>query len=245
VGRRYLLALAGVAVLALAACGDDDDTGGGSQAESGGAIAAVHTVATLEPVVSELVTTYNDTAADNIELAVEAPDVAVQAVSQGTPAILPGLWLDGVDAEGVVIGRNLAIVAVPAGNPAQVTGVDAFAPDSGLETMICGANTSAGNLAAQVLLLGGVQADPGRIVEGCDADAVARVANGELDAALVFRSNTEIPEGVELVNIPEDQNVVIDIDYAPAVSDASTNSFQGFLESDAATQILSRHGFLP
>jgi molybdate transport system substrate-binding protein len=244
VGRRDLLALAGVAVLALVACGDDD-TGGGSGAESGDAIAAVHTVAPLEPVVGELVTTYNDTSDGGIELAVEAPEVAVQAVSQGTPAILPRLWLEGADAEGVVIGRNLAIIAVPAGNPAQVTGVDAFAPDSGLETMICGANTPAGNLAAQVLSLGGVQADPGGIVEGCDADAVARVASGKLDAALVFRGDVEIPEGVELVNIPEDQNVVIDVEYAPAVSDASADSFQGFLETDAATQILSQHGFLP
>jgi Bacterial extracellular solute-binding protein len=245
VGRRDLLALVAVAVLALVACGDDDDTGGGSEAQSGDAIAAVHTVAPLEPVVSELVTTYNETSDGGIELAVEAPDVAVQAVSQGMPAILPGLWLDGVGAEGVVIGRNLAIITVPAGNPAQVTDVDAFAPDSGLDTQICGANTSAGNVATRVLLLGGVAPDPRRIVEGCDADAVARVASGELDAALVFRGNVEIHEGVELVNIPEDRNVVIDVEYAPAVSNASTDSFQSFLESDAATQILSQHGLLP
>jgi molybdate transport system substrate-binding protein len=245
VGRKDLLALAGVAVLALVACGDDDDTGGGSEAESGGAIAAVHTVAPLQPVVSELVTTYNDTSDGGIELAVEAPDVAVQAVSQGTPAILPGLWLEGVDADGVVIGRNLAIIVVPADNPAQVTGVDAFVPGSGLDTQICGANTSAGNVATQVLLLGGVAPDPSRIDEGCDADAVARVASGELDAALVFRGNVEIPEGVELVNLSEDRNVVIDVGYAPAASDPGADSFQVFLESDAATQILSQHGFLP
>jgi molybdate transport system substrate-binding protein len=244
VGRRDLLALAGVAVLALAACGDDDDTGG-SGAASGDAIAAVHTVASLEPVVGDLVMTYNESSDADVELVVGDQDQVVEAVSQGTPAVLPSLWLEGADTESVVIGRNLAIIVVPAGNPAQVTGVDAFAPDSGLDTMICGANTPAGNVAARILSLGGIDPDPSRIGESCDADAVGRVAAGEVDAALVFRGNVELPDGVEFVSIPDDQNIVIDVAYAPVASDTSADSFQSFLESDAATQILSQHGFLP
>jgi molybdate transport system substrate-binding protein len=201
--------------------------------------------APLEPVVTELIDAYSETSDAGIELAAAPQDEAVEAVSQGTPAILPSGWLEGVDTDSLVIGRNLAIIAVPAGNPAHVTGVDAFAPDSGLETMICGANSPASNLAATVLSLGGVAADPARIGEGCDADGVARVARGELDAALVFRGDTPIPQGVEVINIPDDQNLVIDLEYAPAAAEPSTDSFQGFLESDAATQILSQHGFLP
>lgn len=241
-GRRDLLALAGVAVLALAACGDDDDTGG---SEAGDAIATVHTVASLELVVGELVAPYNESSDADIEVVVDDQGQVVEAVSQGTPAVLPSLWLEGVDTESVVIGRNLAVIVVPAGNPAQVAGVDAFAPDSGLDTMICGTNTPAGNVAARVLSLGGIEPDPSRIGEACDADAVARVTTGEVDAALVFRGNVEIPEGVELVSIPDDQNVVIDVAYAPAASNANADSFQSFLESDAAVQILSQHGFLP
>jgi hypothetical protein len=240
-GRMKLLALAAVAAVAMAACSDDD----GDSAGSSGEIDAISTATPLEPVVTELVDAYNETSDVGIELAVTPQNEAVDGVSEGTPAILPTPWLSGTDADSVVIGRTLAIIAVPAGNPAQVNGVDAFAPDSGLDTMICGANTPAGNIAAQVLSLGGVQTDPARIDEGCDADAVARVARGELDAALVFRGNVPIPEGVEFITIPDDQNVVIDFAYAPAADDASRESFQGFLESDTATQILSRHGLLP
>jgi molybdate transport system substrate-binding protein len=246
VGRMKLLALAAVAAVAMAACGGDDgDTAGSADGGSGGAIAQVQTVAPLEPVVGELVTAYNETSDAGIELAVAAPAEAVEAVSQGMPAILPGPWLGQADTDDVVIGRTLAIIVVPAGNPAQVAGIDAFAADSALDTMICGAKTPAGDLAARVLSLGGVQPDPARIAEGCESDAVARVARGELDAALVFRGNVPIPEEAEVITIPDDQNVVIDVAYAPAADDASGDSFQGFLESDTATQILSRHGLLP
>jgi molybdate transport system substrate-binding protein len=240
-GRMKLLVLAAVAAVAMAACGDDD----GDSAGSSGEIDAISTATPLEPVVTELVDVYNETSDARIELALAAPAEAVEAASQGTPAILPSIWLEQADTDRVIIGRTLAIIAVPAGNPAHVNGVDAFAPDSGRDTMICGANTPAGNIAAQVLSLGGVPTDPARVDEGCDADAVARVARGELDAALVFRGNVPIPEGVEVITIPDDQNVVIDVAYAPAADDASRESFQGFVESDTATQILSRHGLLP
>jgi ABC-type molybdate transport system substrate-binding protein len=241
VGRMKFLALAAVAAVAMAACGDDD----GGSAGSSGEIDAISTATPLEPVVTELVDAYNETSNAGIELAVAPQDQAVDRVSQGAPAILPTPWLSGTDADSVVIGRSLAIIGVPAGNPAQVNGVDAFASHSGLETMACGANSPSGNLAAAVLSLGHVEPDPARLDEGCDADALARVARGELDAALVFRGNVQVPEGVEVITIPDDENVVIDVAYAPAADDASRDSFQGFLESDTATQILSRHGLLP
>jgi hypothetical protein len=241
VARMKLLALAAVAAVAMAACGDDDGDSAGGVAEGD----AISTATPLEPAVTELVDSYNETSDADIELAVTPPDQAVDRVSEGAPAILPTAWLSGTDADSVVIGRSLAIIVVPVGNPAQVAGVDAFAPDSGLDTLTCGANSPAGNLAVAVLSRGGVEPDPTSVAEGCDADAVDRVARGELDAALVFRGNLQIPEGVEAITIPDDENVVIDVAYAPAADDPSSDSFQAFLQSDTATQILSRHGLLP
>jgi ABC-type molybdate transport system substrate-binding protein len=144
-----------------------------------------------------------------------------------------------------VIGRNLAIIAVPVGNPAQVPGVGAFAPDSALNTAICGANSPFGNFAALVLARAGVNPAGVRVAQGCDADAVARIARGELDAALVFRSNVPIPDNVEVINIPEDQNVVVDVRYAPTSEGGTGKSFQDFLASDQAKKVLSQRGFLP
>jgi Bacterial extracellular solute-binding protein len=246
VGRRTLLALTTVVAAVLAACGGDD---GGSTPSAdqgqGGATAVVHTVAPLEPVVRGLVDAYNQAADADIELAVTPQEQAVEAASQGTPAILPGPWLAGLDADSFVIGRNLAIIAVAAGNPAEVTGVDVFADDSDLGTAICGPDSPFGNFGALVVARGGVQPDPARVTQGCEADAVGRVARGELDAALVFRTNVTMPQGVEIVNIPDDENLVIDVRYAPAAADASSDSFQQFLRSEAATMILTQQGFLP
>jgi molybdate transport system substrate-binding protein len=208
-------------------------------------VATVHTVPQLEPVVRGLVEAYDQASDVGVELAVEPQNDVVQAVSQGTPAILPGAWLGGDDAESMVIGRNLAIIAVPAGNPAEVTGVDAFAAGSGLDTAMCGADSPFGNFAALVVAKGGARPDLARVSSGCDADAVTRVARGDLAAALVFRTFVPIPDGVEVVSIPDDENLVIDVRYAPVAANRSTDSFQEFLQSDAAEQVLTQQGFLP
>lgn len=245
-GRRNLLALILVAAVTLAACGDDGgDANGSANQGRQGAGATVVTVPPLEGVVRGLVDAYNKTSDTTIQLTVTPQAQAMQAVSQGRPAILPGPWLAGVNANSVPTGRNLAIIAVPAGNPSQVTGVSAFAASSGLDTAACGADSVFGNFAALVVRRGGVEPDPARVSSGCETDALGRVARGELDAALLFRSFFAIPEGVDVITIPDDQNIVIDVRYAPAAANASADSFQAFLASDLATQILTQQGLLP
>ena len=247
-GRRtHLLAPVVVAAVALAACGGDDGDSTDNASSGAEGAATIHTVSELEPVVTELIQSYGGASGAGLELTVAPESEVVQAVSQGAPAIVPGPFLGDTDTDSVVIGRNLAIIAVPAGNPGQVTSADAFAPGSALDTAICGADSAYGNLATLVLERMGVTPDPARVGVGCDADAVAQVASGDLDAALVFRSFLEIPEGVEVVNIPEEQNLVIDIRYAPVggTEGSDTDSFAEFLQSDQATQILTHDGLLP
>jgi ABC-type molybdate transport system substrate-binding protein len=241
VGRRTLLVMTVVAAVVLAACGGDD----GSSASREGAVATVQTIAPLAPLARELVDAYNRTADANIELAVVPANQAAAAVTRGSPAILPGVSLAGTNANSTVIGRQLAIIVVPTGNPAQVTGVGAFAPASGLDTAACGVDTPLGNFAELVLEFGGVRPDPSVVAQGCEADVVARVARGELAAALIFRAFVPIPDGVEVSSIPDDRNIVIDIRYAPATGDADDTSFERFLASGEAERILSRQGFLP
>jgi ABC-type molybdate transport system substrate-binding protein len=169
---------------------------------------------------------------------VTPPNQATEAISQGAPGIIPGSGLAGVDVHRVVIGRSLAIMAAPADNPAGVTGVTASGAGSGLETRICVGNTSVGNHAVLVLALRRVRLDPRCAAEGCDPEALASVGRGEVDAALAFRSYVPIPENVEVVNIPDDQNIVIHNRYAPG-DDLSADSFRGYLASDPAKEILS------
>jgi molybdate transport system substrate-binding protein len=247
VGRSKALVMLLAVVTAAAACGGGDDDGAAptSNPESS-ATATIHTVPQLEPVVTSLVDAYESEASGRqLDLSVGPPSDVVEAVSGGAPAILPGAWLAGVEGDSVVLGRNLAIIVVPEGNPGQVTGVDVFASYAGLSTAICGVDSPYGNFAALVVERGGVKPDPSEVGAGCEADAVARVAGGELDAALVFRNNVQIPDDVEVINIPDDQNLVIDIRYAPVAGEPTDGSFAQFLESDRADQILTEQGLLP
>jgi molybdate transport system substrate-binding protein len=241
-GRRHLLVLIVAVSLALAACGDDGDSNGSASSEAEG---TVHTVPQLEPVVRDLVDAYNEGPDPRVDVTVEPEEDAVQAASQGRPAVLPGSWLEDADTDSKAIGRNLAIIAVPAGNPEHVKDVTAFSADSGLDTQVCAVDTAYGNFGSLVLERSGVQPDLAVVSSGCDADALARVASGDLDAALVFRGLVEVPAGVEVVNIPDDRNLVIDISYAPVASDGPASAFGDFLASDTAKQILTQQGLLP
>src|SRR5262245_27943533 len=249
--RGNLLALGIAAVLAVSACGGGDDSGGDSArpSDDGGTgvqgLATIHTVAELEPLAQGLVDAYNETSDAPVEVAVEAQEQAIEAASQGSPGILPAAWLEDVDVDSTAIGRNLAVIAVPAGNPSQVSGLDAFAEDSDVETAICGPDSPYGNLAAVLLSRADVAPDPAQVQAGCEADAVARVQRGELAAALVFRTAVPIPPDVEVVDIPEDQNLVLDVNYLPASPAPSRGSFEAFLASDSAAQVLSGLGYLP
>ena len=241
-GRKHLLVLIVAVSIAVAACGDGGDSNGSAGSDAQG---AVHTVPQLEPVVRDLVDAYNEGSDTGVDVTVEPEQDAVQAAAQGRPAVLPGPWLEEADTDSTAIGRNLAIIAVPAGNPGQVRDVTAFSTDSGLDTQVCGIDGPYGNLGSLVLERGGVQPDLAQVSSGCDADALAGVASGDLDATLVFRGLVEVPNGVEVVNIREDRNLVIDISYAPAASDGGASTFGDFLGSDIAKQILTQQGLLP
>jgi ABC-type molybdate transport system substrate-binding protein len=61
----------------------------------------------------------------------------------------------------------------------------------------------------------------------------------------MFRIYVAIPPDVELVDVPEDQNIVLDVRYLPTSGTPSSGSFEEFLASEAAAQVLSELGFLP
>jgi molybdate transport system substrate-binding protein len=229
----------------MAACADDGGDRSARDAQPGAA-GTIHTVAPLEGVATRLLEAYETLDPDaDLALKVSPPAQAVQAVAErtGGVTILPTAALADVDS--TALGRTLAIIAVPAGNPGQVTGVAAFAAGSGQETAMCGPDTIFGNFAALVVHLGGVEPDPDRVRSGCAGRAMDRVARGELDAALVFRTAVRIPDGVEVIELPEDQNLIIEIAYARLANSESARAFVRFLGSDPAKLILADEGFLP
>jgi hypothetical protein len=231
-----------VAAVALSGCSDDD-----SPAESDGGSPTGHTIVTvaeLQPLAERLADGYNDENPEvEVGVRVGSRRDAVRAAGAGG-AIVPAIWLGPNGLRVTPIGRTLSVIIVPAGNPAQVGGVDAFAAGAIVSSQACGANSLFGNFAELVIRLGGREPDRGRVGTDCAADAVGRVAEGRLDAALVFRDDAApLPPNVETVAVPDDQNIIIDVAYAPA--GGGRTAFADWLGSDAARQILTEAGYLP
>jgi hypothetical protein len=92
----------------------------------------------------------------------------------------------------------------------------------------------------------GVASDPAAVGTGCEADALARVTAGELDAALAFRGGLEMPRGVEVIDIPDEENLVIHFGSAPLDGVPRARGLLAeFLGAERAKEILTQQGYLP
>ena len=89
--------------------------------------------------------------------------------------------------------------------------------------------------------LANLNRDPGRPVV-----ALADLAAGRLDAAVLFRNNTTLNGSVKLLNIPDAQNLVFDYRRRDRRRRAARPpKFREFLASDRAKEILTQNGYLP
>lgn len=240
-------ALAVTAGLLLGACSSG---GSADKAATGNPnVVTVITTSTQRPVVDRLAATFTS---ENPGLTVTPANVddprQITAAVTGKAVqmvIAPRLFL-GNDSD-VAMGRNLAVIAVTKADPAGVTGPDAFAATSGLRTRICGRPTIVGNFTLFVLARANVRPNPATVVNDptCPQQAIADVAAGRLDAALMFRNNTMIPEGVKFIDVPDNENILIDYGAAVLGTGTATTKFAKFLTSDRAKEILTQNGYLP
>jgi molybdate transport system substrate-binding protein len=238
-----------LALALVAGCGGDDSsptTTTTTTGEGGGGKIALHTAPPLEDLMTLVVDAYR--AADpRAEVTVVAEDQAdlVASVETGEAdvAVVPNAWL--TDLEGAEpFGRNVVVMAVPAGNPGGIAPED-FAAGGDATVAVCGDQTPLGNFVVGVLANLGVTPDPATVKAGCEGESLQAIADGELDAAFLFRGGQPVPDGVELVEIPEDQNIVIDLSLMRPSGSPAADSLMEFLDSDAVKELLTQYGYLP
>jgi ABC-type molybdate transport system substrate-binding protein len=240
-----LMVVVVVAALLAGACGDDSGSDSPAEGTTG---LSVYTSDSLEEVTNALTAAFEEENPDEgVEVVVNEQAAMTGAITSALAdvAIVPDLWLDTLsdDLEAGSAGQALAVIAVPAGDPDGIT-LEDFAADADATTAICGETTGVGNFSVLVLQNAGVTPDLESVSEGCEQDSLQQIADGELDAALMFRANLDVPDGVELLDIDEDVNVIFDISYVvPGDSDAA-KAFGDFMESDTAQTILEDHGYL-
>ncbi|EIF00633.1 molybdate ABC transporter substrate-binding protein [Saccharomonospora glauca] len=139
-----------------------------------------------------------------------------QQIAEGAPADvfasadtepMARLAEDGLlEGPAVPFATNTLTIAVPPGNPANVTGLaDLVAPD--LTVVVCAPSVPCGAAAKQVQRLAGVTLRPAS--EEADVRSVlTKVEVGEADAGLVYVTDTAASERVEAVEFPEAAEVV-------------------------------------
>lgn len=178
-----------------------------------------------------------------------------QAVTAGAPADVYAsasadamqVVTDAGDAAGEpsVIARNELQLAVPAGNPGGVTGLADLA-DPDLAVALCAEQVPCGQASAQVLAAAGVTAAPDTFEQDVKG-ALSKVVLGEVDAALVYRTDV-LAAGAAVEGIDVPGAAAAANEYAVVALDAAPNpvAAQAFLElvtSPAGREALADAGF--
>ncbi len=149
------------------------------------------------------------------------------------------------DGEPRVFALNRLVIAVPAGNPAGITGLADFArPD--LLIGLCAEGVPCGDLARVALTIAGV-------VPSVDTEEpnvrslLTKIEEGELDAGLVYATDVSSAGGsVEGIELPVAAQSVTGYEIAglaAAVHPGLAAEFVAFVLSDEGQAILERYGF--
>jgi molybdate transport system substrate-binding protein len=150
-----------------------------------------------------------------------------------------------VAGEPAVFVTNLLQIAVPAGNPAGVTGLGDFADDT-LLIGLCAEGVPCGDFGREALANAGVA--PAIDTNEPDVRALlTKIEAGELDAGITYVTDVMSTDGaVQGVPIPDDVNVVARYPIA-ALADApnpeGAAAFVEFVLSEEGQDILTSYGF--
>ena len=258
---RALLVLPAVAVLALPGCGGSaSDTAAGTTSPApGGGLSGTLTVfaaASLTDVFGDL----------GDRLMAENPGLDVQfnfagssalatQLTQGAPAdvfasaneeqmaVVTDAGLQAGDP--TVFTGNVLEIAVPEGNPGDVTGLADFG-DADLTLAVCAVAVPCGAAAAAVFADAGITPQPDTEEEDVKA-ALTKVQLGEVDAALVYATDVQAAgsdvEGIEFPEAEQEVNSYPICTLAAAPNPEAAQAFVDLVRSDAGQQALADAGF--
>lgn len=254
--RRRGRLLAVIAALAATGCGDRPS----GEPAAAGAVSGRVTVfaaASLTEVFQEL--------GEQVEAA--HPGVRVifnfgassglaQSIVAGAPADVfaaaSSATMDVVTRAGdaaapTVFARNRLEIAVPPGNPAAVAGL-ADLGRAELKVAVCAPQVPCGGAAERAFTAAGVTPAPDTLEQDVKA-ALAKVRLGEVDAALVYRTDVRAAgSDVEGIGFPEAGEAVNDYLVAPlsgAPQPAAARAFVAYLLSAEGERALAAAGFEP
>ncbi|WP_433124321.1 molybdate ABC transporter substrate-binding protein [Micromonospora sp. CA-240977] len=144
-----------------------------------------------------------------------------------------------------IFARNQLVIAVPRGNPAGVTGLVDLSR-SGVKVALCANQVPCGAAARTALDAAGVALTPVTLEQDVKG-ALAKVKLGEVDAALVYRTDARAASAdVTGVEFPESTRAVNDypiVALRDAPNPAGARAFVAYVRSAPAQEILAEAGF--
>lgn len=244
--------------VALAGCGSDDDRAGGADGGASADTILVFAAASLTDAFADIADAFEAAhPGASVELNLAGSSSLREQVLAGAPADVfaaadPAIVDELIDAgevddEPTVFATNRLAIAVPVGNPGAVAGLADFGNPE-LLIGLCAEPVPCGSLAREALASAGVE--PAVDTEEPDVRALlTKIEAGELDAALVYRSDVATAaDRVEGIELGSDGGPVASYPIAvlagaddPVLADA----FVAFVLGDEGRAILARHGFGP
>lgn len=249
---RAAAAIAATALLALTACGPSNETGGDGVDGTVTVLAAASLTETFQQIGEDFEAANPGV---EVEFGFAGSSSLAAQINQGAPADVfasaaPADMDTVVEAGNAedpeTFARNQLVVAVPEGNPDGVTALADLA-DPALKVALCAEEAPCGAASQTALDAAGVELTPVTYETDVKA-ALAKLTLGEVDAALVYRTDIAADgvEGVEAVEFPESAEAIND--YVLAVVDGAPNpagaeAFTAYVHSDDALAVLTGAGF--
>lgn len=252
--RRILPALAGILLLAgcTSAAPDPEDTTPVSTLEG---TVTVLAAASLTDVFDDLAAQFMAANPDvEIVLSYGGSSALAEQIVSGSPAdvfasanesTMKTVTDAGLIVEPVIFTTNVLELAVPAGNPGGVTGLADLA-NPGLTIALCDPAVPCGSAAEKLLAQEGVVASVDTLEEDVRA-ALTKVALGEVDAALVYRTDViAAGDDVEGIELPEAASILNKYPISLLVDAPNAEAAQAFVDfvlSEVGRKALTDAGF--
>jgi molybdate transport system substrate-binding protein len=253
--RAAVAGLVAVATLGLAACGD------GTPAATDGASTGVTgevTVFAAASLTESFTRIGEDFEAANpgskVVFNFAGSSALANQITQGAPvdvfaAASPATMktvTDAGDADGtpVVFVSNELVIAVPKGNPQGIDTLENLTK-ADLKVALCAEQVPCGAAARKALDAAGLKLTPVTLEQDVKA-ALSKVRLGEVDAALVYRTDVQAAADVQGIEFPESTKAINDypvVALKDAPNRAGATAFLAYLRSEPARAVLSRAGF--
>jgi molybdate transport system substrate-binding protein len=258
---RFLAVAALATVLATGACGDSKSDNKTEGATTGASAAVTGKITVL--AASSLTETFTQIGKDfeaanpgtSVTFSYAGSSALAQQITSGAPADVfasasPATMktvTDAGDATGTpaVFVKNQLVIAVPKGNPKGIKGLsDLTRP--GVKVAECAKEVPCGAAAVTALTAANVKLTPVTLEQDVKS-ALAKVKLGEVDAALVYRTDAKSDTAdVDGIEFPESAKAINNYPIA-ALKDAPNPSgaaaFVAFVETPAEIKVLTDAGF--